>query len=369
MNAQFWLDCIHSMSNGLRKIAFLDRDGTLIEEPPDEQVDQIEKIRLVPGVIPSLLRLRDAGYAFVMVTNQDGLGTDSFPTPDFERPQGFLLALLASQGIRFDAIHVDPTWPADNAPTRKPGIGMVREYLSGGTLDFDKSVVIGDRESDVQLGANMGLRTFRVPEFTWPEIVDELLNGERTATVRRQTRETDIFVRVALEGSRREITTGIGFFDHMLDQIAVHGNFGLQLSCTGDLHIDAHHTIEDCGLSLGSALSKALADRRGIGRFGFLLPMDEAAATISVDLGGRPFLKFAGDFPRETVGNFPTDMVSHFFHSLSQTLGATIHIAVEGENTHHMVESIFKGFGRALRSALSRDYSSMSVPSSKGMIA
>jgi imidazoleglycerol-phosphate dehydratase/histidinol-phosphatase len=367
------------MSIRRRKIAFVDRDGTIIEEPPDEQVDRLDKIRFLADVIPSMLRLRDAGFEFVMVTNQDGLGTSSFPTPDFEVPQQFVLDALASQGIVFAAVHVDPTWPAEGAETRKPGIGMVRDYLKSGELDFDQSIVIGDRDSDIRLAKNMGLRAYRVTSpntplapatyaLTWPEIVSDILNRPRTAVIDRSTRETKINGLVALEETGTSISTGIGFFDHMLDQIAVHGGFRLELTCDGDLDIDEHHTIEDCGLALGGALSVALKDRRGIGRFGFVLPMDEAQATIAVDLGGRPYLRFDAAFPREAVGGMPTEMVEHFFRSLSQTLGATIHIAVVGENAHHMVEAIFKGFGRAMRPALARDASSNSVPSSKGVL-
>lgn len=354
--------------NTLRKLLFVDRDGTIVEEPADEQVDRLDKIRFVADVIPALLRLRDAGFEFVMVTNQDGLGSDTFPTDTFEAPHRFILDVLASQGINFAAVHVDHTFPSQRADTRKPGIGLVRAYLLGGQLDTERSAVVGDRDSDLAFAANMGLRGFRVGPLGrgWSAVADEILRV-RVGSVERRTSETSIRARVVLAGdSVNDIQTGIGFFDHMLEQIAVHGGFALQLSCEGDLHVDEHHTIEDCGLALGTALARALGDRRGIGRFGFVLPMDESRATVAVDLGGRPYLRFEADFPRESVGGFPTEMTAHFFRSLSQTLGATIHITVTGENAHHMVESAFKGFGRALRSALVLESDAM--PSSKGVL-
>lgn len=351
-----------------RKILFVDRDGTIVEEPADEQVDRLDKIRFVADVIPALLRLRDAGYEFVMVTNQDGLGSDSFPTDDFEGPQQFIVDVLGSQGITFAAIHIDATFPSDGAETRKPGIGLVRSYLGGGQLDFERSAVVGDRKTDLEFADNMGLRGFRVGPLglTWAQIADEILGAPRVAVVERRTAETTIRVRVALGESGCDISTGIGFFDHMLEQIAVHGGFGLQLSCDGDLHVDEHHTIEDCALAFGSALSQALGDRRGIERFGFVLPMDESRATVAIDLGGRPFLRFEAEFARDAVGGFPTEMAPHFFRTLAQTLGATIHIDVIGDNTHHMIEAAFKGVGRALRPALIRE--SQAMPSSKGVL-
>jgi imidazoleglycerol-phosphate dehydratase/histidinol-phosphatase len=351
-----------------RKILFIDRDGTIVEEPADEQVDSLDKIRFVADVIPALFRLRDAGYEFVMVTNQDGLGSESYPMDAFEGPQQFILDVLSTQGITFAAIHVDSTFPSDGAETRKPGIGLVRSYLGGGYLDFERSAVIGDRDTDLTFAANMGIRGYRVGPLgqTWTQIADEILDVPRVAVVERSTAETHIRVRVALGESGSDVSTGIGFFDHMLDQVALHGGFGLRIDCDGDLHVDEHHTIEDCALALGSAFSRALGDRRGIGRFGFVLPMDEAQATIAVDLGGRPFLRFEADFARDEVGGFPTEMVPHFFRSLAQTLGATIHINVTGENTHHMIEAVFKGFGRALRPALVRESDEM--PSSKGVL-
>ena len=352
-----------------RRILFIDRDGTLLVEPPDEQVDSLEKLELVPGVMPALLRLAEAGYEFVIVSNQDGLGTESFPTPHYEAPQQKMIDLFASQGIHFSAVHVDPHFEHQQAPTRKPGIGMVIDYLKSGELDLADSWVIGDRETDLQLAANMGIGGLRLGDGleSWASIAHFLVNRPRQGEVTRKTRETDIRVSVDLDaagGSR--ISTGIGFFDHMLDQLASHGGFRLELTCQGDLEIDEHHTVEDCALALGQALSQALGDRRGIGRYGFLLPMDESLAQVAIDLSGRPAFLFEAEFPRDRVGELSTEMVRHFFASLSQSLGAALHLQVRGENTHHMVEALFKGAGRALRPALRRQGSEL--PSTKGLL-
>ena len=352
-----------------RKILFIDRDGCLIEEPEDEQVDAYEKFRLMPGVIPALLRLGDAGYRFVMVTNQDGLGTDSFPEADFRGPHELLLQILASQGIEFDAQHIDRSRPEDGAPTRKPGVGMLLEYLRDPDLDRRRSAVIGDRETDIELAANMGLAGFRVGagQLSWGEIADALLETPRTAESQRRTNETSITVAVDLDRpGRQNIGTGIGFFDHMLEQLAAHGGFSLDLACEGDLHIDEHHTVEDCALALGRALDEALGDRHGIGRYGFTMPMDETLANVAVDLSGRPWFELHGRFPRESVGGLHTEMVGHFFQSLAQALRCAIHIELRGENTHHLVEACFKGVGRALRPALALGAGGM--PSTKGVL-
>ncbi|AKS43345.1 bifunctional histidinol-phosphatase/imidazoleglycerol-phosphate dehydratase HisB [Wenzhouxiangella marina] len=352
-----------------RKILFIDRDGCLIEEPADEQIDSYEKFRLMPGVIPALLELKAAGYRFVMVSNQDGLGTESFPTEQFEGPQTLLLQILESQGIVFDAIHIDPTRPEDQAPTRKPGVGMLLDYLRDPGMDRELSAVIGDRETDLQLAANMGIKGLRVgPEGQpWDRVAAELLSTPRRARVERGTRETRITVAVNLDQTQPvTIGTGIGFFDHMLEQIAAHAGFSLSLDCQGDLHVDEHHTVEDCALALGEALDRALGDRAGIGRYGFVLPMDESLARVAIDLSGRPAFVLDGTFPRESVGGLHTEMVSHFFASLAQALRCAIHIELRGENTHHMVEACFKGVGRALRPALARGQAG--IPSTKGML-
>ena len=353
-----------------RKILFIDRDGCLIEEPADEQVDSYEKFRLMPGVIPALLRLKDAGFRFVMVSNQDGLGSASFPQAQFDGPQQLLLQILDSQGIRFDAIHIDPSLPAEHSPNRKPGVGMLLDYLRDPHLDRAQSAVIGDRETDVQLAANMGLKAYRIGTdgLDWPAIATAVLDTPRCGMVERRTAETAIRVAVNLDAAKPiHIQTGIGFFDHMLEQIAAHGGFSLDLACQGDLQVDEHHTVEDCALALGTALDQALGDRVGVGRYGFVLPMDESLAKVAVDLSGRPACVLHGAFPRESVGGLPTEMVRHFFASLAQTLRCAIHIELVGENTHHMVEACFKGVGRALRPALSRGLT-VGVPSTKGLL-
>jgi imidazoleglycerol-phosphate dehydratase/histidinol-phosphatase len=352
------------------RIAFLDRDGTLIQEPPDEQVDSLAKIELVPGVIPALLRLKEAGYRFVMVSNQDGRGTDSFPEADFGIPQEFTLRLFASQGIEFDEVFVCPHMPADGCDCRKPLPGLLGDYLNRVDVDRRNSLVVGDRETDMQFARNINVPGFllapRDPD-SWKQIVREVLDQPRTATVERLTKETAIEVTVDLDAtSPISIDTGIGFYDHMLDQVAKHGGFSLQLSCKGDLEVDEHHTVEDVALALGQAIKAALGDKRGIGRFGFVIPMDETQAQVAIDLGGRPYLVFEGAFPRSEVGGLPTELVPHFFRSLSDTLGASIQIDVKGENTHHMVEACFKGLGRALRGALQR--SGNELPSTKGAL-
>lgn len=352
------------------RIAFVDRDGTLIKEPADEQVDNLAKIELVPGVIPALLRLKDAGYRFVMISNQDGRGTDSFPEVDFRIPQDFVVALFASQGIEFDEIFICPHLPDDGCNCRKPLPGHLGDYFDRVDVDRKNSLVVGDRETDLGFARNISVPGFRIdPEDSdsWNQIVRQVLDQPRTATVERKTKETDILVTVDLDASGPiDIDTGIGFYDHMLDQVAKHGGFSLQLNCKGDLEVDEHHTVEDVALALGQALKQALGDKRGIGRFGFVIPMDETQAQIAVDLGGRPYLVFDGDFPRAEVGGLPTELVPHFFRSLSETLGASIQVQVQGENTHHMVEACFKGLGRSLRGALERRGNDL--PSTKGTL-
>jgi imidazoleglycerol-phosphate dehydratase/histidinol-phosphatase len=353
----------------MTRILFIDRDGVLIEEPADEQVDSFSKFRLVAGVVPALLRLRDAGFEFVMVSNQDGLGSDSFPTADFEGPQALLLQVLESQGIRFREVLIDPHRPQDNAPTRKPGIGMVMHYLRDRAIDLAGSAMVGDRETDMQFAANLGVRGLRFGAggHDWATIAHELADAPRTAFVERTTKETRIRVRLDLDRAADPVAaTGHGFFDHMLEQLGKHGGFALEVQCAGDLHIDEHHTVEDCALAIGAALKQALGDKRGIGRYGFTLPMDESLASAALDFSGRPYFVFKGKFPRESVGELSTELVPHFFRSLCETAGLNLHLSVQGENTHHMVEACFKAVARALRQAIRRE--GTELPSTKGSL-
>lgn len=354
----------------LPKLGFLDRDGTLLWEPPDEQVDSLDKVELVPGVIPALLRLKEAGYEFVMVTNQDGLGTESFPEADFRRVQDFVLGLFRSQGILFREIFICPHKPADGCACRKPKPGILGSFLTNLAIDRTRSFAVGDRDTDLEFARNIGVTGYRIeprdPD-AWSLIAHAIVDRPRTALVTRTTRETRIRVAVDLdsEGPIR-VSTGLGFFDHMLEQIAKHGGFALDLTCEGDLRVDEHHTIEDVALALGEALRQALGDKLGIGRYGFVLPMDEALVQVSLDLSGRAYLVFKGRFPRAEVGQLPTELVPHFFRSLADSLGANLHVTVRGENTHHMVEACFKGTGRALRQAIARE--GRSLPSTKGTL-
>ncbi len=355
------------------KVLFLDRDGTLIEEPEDEQVDALDKVRLVPGVIPALLKLHQHGYRFVMVSNQDGLGTESFPQAQFEACQAHVLDLFESQGIRFDEILICPHLPDDRCECRKPRAGLLTPYLAANDIDRQASAVVGDRATDQQLAERLGIRGLLVncdePDaLSWPDVVDQLCHADRIATVERNTNETRIAVKVNLDSaSSTTISTGIGFFDHMLEQIARHGGFGLTLSCDGDLDVDEHHTVEDTAICLGTALRNALGNKFGIGRYGFLLPMDESEARVALDLSGRAAFRFDGRFPRNSVGKLSTEMIEHFFRSLAESLGAALHITVTGENTHHMVEACFKSVGRALRQAISRQGSEL--PTTKGTLS
>ena len=354
----------------MKKFLFIDRDGTLLAEPFDQQVDRLSKFTLEPGVVAALLRLRDAGFTFVMVTNQDGLGTPSFPEHEFRPLQELLLGILRSQGLDFEAVRVCPHTAADRCDCRKPKLGLVLDYLRATDWDRAASFVIGDRETDLQLAANLGIggRRYHRAALGWTELARQLVDTPRRARVVRQTKETKISVALDLDAPGPiKLATGLGFFDHMLEQIARNAGISLVIECTGDLHIDEHHTIEDTGLALGQALRQALGDKRGVGRYGFVMPMDESLAQVALDLSGRAWLVFDAKFSRDRVGEMPTEMVPHFFKSVSDALGATLHLSVTGENAHHMVEALFKGFGRALRSAITRGADS-EIPSSKGVL-
>jgi imidazoleglycerol-phosphate dehydratase / histidinol-phosphatase len=352
----------------LGKILFVDRDGCLIEEPADFQIDSLDKFKLLPGVVEALSRFVRAGYKLVMVTNQDGLGTASFPESDFWPPQNMLINILASQGIGFHEICIDRHFEHEANETRKPKIGMVLHYLKQG-FDQAQSAMIGDRLTDLKFAENLGIRGLRVgPEGqSWAEIAHALLDAPRVAKVSRNTKETQISVEVDLDNAvDAKVHTGIGFFDHMLEALGKHGGFGLKLQCQGDLHIDEHHTIEDCALALGSAIKQALGDKRGIARYAFTLPMDETRAQAVLDLSGRPYFVFEGKLERKSVGQFPTELLPHFFRSLCETLGANLHLIVQGENDHHQIEACFKVVARCLRQAFVRGGDAM--PSTKGVL-
>ena len=359
--------------NRTRKLLFIDRDGTIIREPHDYQVDSLEKMRLMDSVIPALLALSDFGFELIMITNQDGLGTSSFPKEDFDPPHNAMMDILTSQGVVFKDILICPHLPSDKCLCRKPHLGLVRPFLVDDTIDLTNSYVIGDRDSDLQLAENMGITGLKIglpgeSELEWPEIVTRLTQTHRTASENRVTKETAIDVTVNLDSTASgAIHTGIGFFDHMLEQLGKHGGFSLDVAATGDLHIDEHHTVEDCGITIGSAVRKALGDKRGIQRYGFILPMDETESKISLDLSGRPYFVFKGELPRSNVGGLSSEMAIHFFRSFAEALGATLHMEVQGENAHHMIESLFKGLGRTLRDAISKT-STNDLPTTKGVL-
>lgn len=359
------------------RVLFIDRDGTLIEEPEDHQVDAINKVRLVPKVIPSLLELQQHGFRLVMVSNQDGLGTTSYPQEDFDACHNHVLGLFESQGILFDEIFICPHLPDDNCECRKPRTGLLTGFLAATNIDLSMSAVIGDRVSDMELAERLGVRGLlvnspdseaeRMPVRSWPQIVDLLCHSDRVATIARNTNETQINVEVNLDSPGTvDVNTGIGFYDHMLEQLAKHAGIGLSLTCEGDLDVDEHHTVEDTAISLGDALRAALGTKLGIGRYGFLLPMDESEARVTLDLSGRSSFQFTAAFPRDQVGELSTEMVEHFFRSLSESMRAALHIEASGKNTHHMVEACFKSVGRSLRQAIS--ISGTELPSTKGIL-
>jgi len=367
----------------MRRVLFIDRDGTIIREPSNFQIDRIEKLRFLPGAITCLAKIaKETDFDLVMVTNQDGLGTPSFPEESFEPAHGFMLQTLADEGVRFSDIFIDRTFEQENAATRKPRTGMLGKYLCG-DYDLANSYVIGDRPTDIQLARNLGTNAIYIKNVlfeleqsetrdvsvvdTWEQIHELLLRPHRRAVHRRTTKETDIQVELNLDGDgRSEISTGISFFDHMLEQIARHGSLDLRLEAKGDLHVDEHHTIEDVAIALGEAFTIALGDKRGLGRYGFCLPMDDCLAQVAIDFGGRNWIVWEAEFKREMIGGLPTEMFFHFFKSFSDKALCNLNIKAEGTIEHHKIEAIFKAFAKAIKMALRREGNG--VASTKGLL-
>ncbi len=368
-----------------KKVLFIDRDGTLIWEPPDNfQIDAFEKYRLLPGVITNLARIaKELDYELAMVTNQDGLGTANFPEDTFWPVQNHLIQTLEGEGIRFRSIHIDRSYENDPLPTRKPGTGMLTAYL-GGDYDLANSYVIGDRITDVRLAQNLGAKSILIKNYDspegWEDKITRVVNGwdeiyaflklpERRATLVRKTNETDITVSLNLDGTgKADVKTGVAFFDHMLEQLAKHGGIDLAITANGDLHIDEHHTVEDTALALGETMLQALGNKRGLMRYGFLLPMDDCLAQVAIDFGGRPWLVWDAKFSREKIGDMPTELFFHFFKSFSDTAKCNLNIKAEGENEHHKIEAIFKAWAKAIKMAVQRDAGNMQLPSTKGVL-
>lgn len=353
----------------MKKAIFVDRDGTIIVEPEDEQIDSLEKLEFVPGAISGLKSLMGLGYEIVMASNQDGLGTSSFPEKDFWPAHNKMLRTLEGEEVKFDDFLIDRSFPEDGLDTRKPGTGMFGKYLDG-SYDMAASFVIGDRETDLKLAENLGAKGIMLGEgCTWADAVEQVRSTERSAVVARKTAETDIYIRVDLDGKGpSEIDTGLKFLDHMLTQLVHHGSLALVVRCKGDLEVDEHHTMEDIGIALGEALKAALGDKRGIERYGFALPMDESSAMVLLDFGGRSELVWEVEFTREYVGDVPTEMFKHFFKAISSAAACNLRIGARGENNHHIAEAVFKAFARAIKQAVRRDVFSYELPSSKGML-
>ena len=356
----------------MKRLLFIDRDGTLIKEPADEQIDAFEKLEFVEGMITNLAFIRkNLDFEFVMVSNQDGLGTESFPENTFWPVHNFILKTLKGEGVEFDNILIDSHFPADNHPNRKPGTGMLKEYIGNPEYDLANSYVIGDRETDAQLAENLRCKALILGKdgLDWKKIAELLFAGERIAEITRTTKETDITVRINLDGTGKcDIQTGLGFFDHMLEQIGKHGMTDLYIRCKGDLNVDEHHTIEDTGIVLGECILKALGDKRGIERYGYCLPMDDCLCQVALDFGGRPWLIWDAEFKREKVGEMPTEMFQHFFKSVSDAAKMNLNIKAEGDNEHHKIEGIFKAFARSIRMAVKRDIYHYQLPSTKGAL-
>ena len=356
----------------MKRLLFIDRDGTLIEEPADEQIDDFAKLKFTKGVFRNLNFIRQhIDFEFVMVSNQDGLGTDAFPEDTFWPVHNFILQTLEGEGISFDEILIDPHFPEDNAPTRKPNTGLVEKYMKDPDYDIANSYVIGDRETDRQFAENIGCKSLILSDegMSWDKISELLFAGERTAEVKRTTKETDIHVKVNLDGTGQcDISTGLGFFDHMLEQIGKHGSIDLLIHTKGDLEVDEHHTIEDTAIALGECILTALGNKRGIERYGYCLPMDDCLCSVALDFGGRPWLVWDAEFHREKIGEMPTEMFLHFFKSLSDAAKMNLNIKAEGQNEHHKIEGIFKALARSLKMAVRRDIYHYELPSTKGML-
>jgi len=380
----------------LQKILFVDRDGTIIKEPVDEQIDSFAKLEFYPGALQYLPKIAtELDYELVMATNQDGLGTASYPEDTFWPVQNFIIKTLENEGVHFANVCIDRTFPSQNAPTRKPGTGMLTQYFDTEKYDLTGSFTIGDRKNDVLLGHNLGAKaiwlnnqanlggnefkgkeeeeiiksTVALESTDWQKIYEFLKLGEREVEHRRNTKETEIYIKINLDGKgTSKVSTGIHFFDHMLDQIARHGNIDLEIIANGDLHIDEHHTIEDTGIALGEVFAKALGDKKGIERYGFCLPMDDCLAQVAIDFGGRNWIVWDSEFKREKIGEMPTEMFFHFFKSFSDAAKCNLNIKAEGENEHHKIEAIFKAFAKAIKMAVKRDVNNMVLPSTKGVL-
>ncbi|WP_264530095.1 bifunctional histidinol-phosphatase/imidazoleglycerol-phosphate dehydratase HisB [Flavobacterium sp. N502540] len=378
----------------MKKVLFIDRDGTIVLEPENYQLDALEKVEFYPKAFQYLAKIaNELDYELVMVTNQDGLGTDSFPEETFWPTQNFILKAFENEGIKFDAIFIDRSFPEDNAPTRKPRTGMLTQYINNPEYDLENSFVLGDRLTDVELAKNLGAKaifindndgigsneisskreeldqTIVLQTMSWKTIYEFLKLEARSASITRKTNETDIFINLNLDGTgKSKIETGIAFFDHMLDQISRHGQMDLEILVKGDLEVDEHHTIEDTAIALGEVFAKALGNKLGIERYGFCLPMDDCLAQVAIDFGGRNWLVWETEFKREMVGKMPTEMFFHFFKSFSDGAKANINIKAEGANEHHKIEAIFKAFAKAIKVAVKRDTEKMILPSTKGML-
>src|ERR1700759_4793904 len=381
--------------NASKKVLFIDRDGTLILETSDEQIDSFAKLEFYPCALTYLPKIaKELDYELVMVTNQDGLGTASYPEDTFWPVQNFIIQTLENEGVKFSAVYIDRTFTADNAPTRKPGTALLTQYFDTEKYDLKNSFTIGDRKNDILLAKNLGAKAIWLnngsnlggAEFTqeqhdalhdvialettdWQKVYEFLKLGERVAEHRRTTKETDIYIKLNLDGTgEAKISTGLHFFDHMLDQIARHGSIDLEITATGDLHIDEHHTIEDTGIALGEVFAAALGNKKGIERYGFCLPMDDCLAQVAIDFGGRNWIVWDAEFKREKIGETPTEMFYHFFKSFSDAAKCNLNVKAEGQNEHHKIEAIFKAFAKAIKMAVKRDVNNMVLPSTKGLL-